>query len=213
MSLSKGTSLNTPPIDALSPNTIFINPTGNLQGINLFTTLAHEGFPGHLYQTIYFCSTNPAPIRHLLNFGGYIEGWATYIETYAYGYYDNNSDISVLSRINQSMNLCILSLLDTKIHYEGWTLSETASYLNYLGITDTSVQQEIFQIIVETPSNYVKYYVGSLHFTDLRDTVKNNLGDDFSLHAFHKKVLEIGPCQFSILEQEITKYFCKNESA
>lgn len=200
----------TPPIDVLSPNTIFINPNGNLQGIDLFTTLAHEGFPGHLYQTIYFCSTNPAPIRHLLNFGGYIEGWATYVESYAYGYYDNSSDISTLSRINQSMNLCILSLLDTKIHYEGWTLSETATFLNYFGITETSVHQEIFQMIVETPSNYVKYYAGSLQFADLRDAVKNKLGDDFSLQQFHKKILEIGPCQFSILEEEVNEYFCKS---
>ncbi len=200
----------TPPIDTLSPNTIYINPAGNLQGIDLFTTLAHEGFPGHLYQTIYFCSTNPALIRHLLNFGGYIEGWATYIESYAYDYYDIDSDISALNRINQSMNLCILSFLDTKIHYEGWTLSETSSYLNYFGITDTSVLQEIFQMIVETPSNYVKYYVGSLHFTDLRDTVNNICGDNFSLQEFHKKVLEIGPCQFSILEREVIEYFSKH---
>lgn len=200
----------TPPIDTLSPNTIYINQSGNLHGIDLFTTLAHEGFPGHLYQTIYFSSTNPTPIRHLLNFGGYIEGWATYVETYAYDYYDIDSDISILNQLNQSMNLCILSFLDTKIHYEGWTISETTSYLNYLGITDPCVSQEIFQMIVETPSNYVKYYVGSLHFADLRDTIKNSLGNDFSLQDFHQKVLEIGPCQFSILEQEITDYFCKN---
>ncbi len=200
----------TPPIDVLSPNTIYINPSEKLTGIDLFTTLAHEGFPGHLYQTIYFCSSNPLPIRHLLNFGGYIEGWATYVESYAYDYYDNNSDICELNKIQQSMNLCILSLLDTKIHYEGWTLSETTDFLNYFGITDSSIHQEIFQMIIETPSNYVKYYVGSLQFADLRDTIKNKLGNDFSIREFHKKILEIGPCQFSILEKEITKYFCQN---
>ena len=201
----------TPPIDTLSPNSIFINRSSNLQGIDLFTTLAHEGFPGHLYQTIYFCSTNPTPLRHLLNFGGYVEGWATYIENYAFDYYDNNSDISALYRINQSMNLCILSYLDTKIHYEGWTLTETASYLNYFGITDSSIHQEVFQLIVETPSNYVKYYVGSLHFADLRDNVKNNLGSSFSLQEFHQKVLEVGPCPFSILEKEIALAFYPHE--
>ncbi len=198
----------TPPIDTLNPNTIYINQSQTLSDIDLFTTLAHEGFPGHLYQTIYFCSSNPLPIRHLLNFGGYVEGWATYAESYAYGYYDNSSDICTLNRIQQSMNLCILSFLDTKIHYEGWTLSETTEFLNYFGITDTSVHQEIFQMIVETPSNYIKYYVGSLQFADLKDTLQNQLGENFSIRDFHKKILEIGPCQFSILEQEITQYFC-----
>ncbi len=201
----------TPPIDTLSPNTIFINRAGNLRGIDLFTTLAHEGFPGHLYQTLYFCSTNPVPIRHLLNFGGYVEGWATYIENYAFDYYDNSSDICTLNKINQSINLCLLSLLDTKIHYEGWTLSEVSTYLDSFGITDPCIQQEIFQMIVETPSNYIKYYIGSLHFADLRDNVKRKLGKDFSLLEFHKKVLEIGPCPFSILEKEIALAFYPHE--
>ena len=200
----------TPPMDTLSPNTIFINPSENLQGVDLFTTLAHEGFPGHLYQTVYFSSTNPSPIRHLLNFGGYIEGWATYVESYAFDYYESNSELTTLNKINQSVNLCLLSLLDTKIHYEGWTLSETSAYLESFGITQPSIQEEIFQMIVETPSNYVKYYVGSLHFADLRDTIKNNLGSQFSLPAFHKKVLEVGPCQFSLLEQEVLAYFNEN---
>lgn len=197
----------TPPIDTLSPNTIYINGNEELKGIHLFTTLAHEGFPGHLYQTIYFSSCNPTPIRQLLNFSGYVEGWATYVESYAYSYYDNNSDISRLNQINQSMNLCILSFLDTKIHYDGWTLSETSAYLDYFSITDPAIHQEIFQTIIESPSNYVKYYVGSLHFADLREQIKLQMGENFSLSEFHKKILEIGPCQFPILEREVQKYF------
>lgn len=197
----------TPPIDTLSPNTIYLNPEESLQGISLFTTLAHEGFPGHLYQTIYFASSNPDPIRHLLNFGGYIEGWATYVESYAYDYYDETSASSTLNRLNQSLNLCLLSFLDTAIHYNGWTLSETSSYLDSFGITDANTQKEIFQMIVETPSNYVKYYMGSLHFADLRESMRDLCKENFSLLEFHRAVLTIGPCQFSILEEEVTNYF------
>lgn len=197
----------TPPIDTLSPNTIYLNPEESLQGISLFTTLAHEGFPGHLYQTIYFASSTPDSIRYLLNFGGYIEGWATYVESYAYDYYDEASASSALSRLNQSLNLCLLSFLDTAIHYNGWTLSETSSYLASFGITDADTQQEIFQMIVETPSNYVKYYMGSLHFADLRENMQDLCKEDFSLLEFHRAVLTIGPCQFSILEEEVTDYF------
>lgn len=200
----------TPPIDTLSPNTIYINSHEQLDDIQLFTTLAHEGFPGHLYQTIFFSSTNPSPIRHMVNAGGYVEGWATYVESYAYGYYDNYPELSRLVQKNRSLNLCILSLLDTKIHYDGWTLTNTKSYLSYFGITDSETQKEIYQIIVEDPANYLKYYMGYLHFLDLRDEMKELAGKNFSICDFHELVLEIGPCQFPILEQEVQKHFQKN---
>ena len=44
----------TPPMDTGTPNVIYINPAASYQGLELFTTLAHEGFPGHLYQTVTF---------------------------------------------------------------------------------------------------------------------------------------------------------------
>ena len=44
----------TPPVDTLRPNTIYINQASQVSPAELFTTLAHEGFPGHLYQTVYF---------------------------------------------------------------------------------------------------------------------------------------------------------------
>lgn len=67
-----------PSIDNYVENIIYINQAHNLADINLFTTLAHEGYPGHLYQTTYFANTEPDPIRTVLNFSGYVEGWATY---------------------------------------------------------------------------------------------------------------------------------------
>lgn len=197
----------TPPIDTLNPNDIYINEYAHLDGIRLFTTLAHEGFPGHLYQTVSFASTDPPKIRHLLNMGGYVEGWATYIETYACKYADQDTDQSRLEWLNRSMNLCLFSLLDISIHYNGWTLEQTQKFLSGFGITDASVQQEIFQVIVEDPTNYLKYYMGYLHFLDLRETVKKELGNDFDIRDFHKKVLETGPCQFPILENHILKEY------
>ncbi len=84
----------TPPVDTLNPNAIYINRFAALEDTELFTTLAHEGFPGHLYQTITFASTNPPSIRHLFNMSGYVEGWATYTEPYAYSYIEQDPDLS-----------------------------------------------------------------------------------------------------------------------
>lgn len=193
----------TPPIDTLSPNDIYINEYAGMKGTELFTTLAHEGFPGHLYQTISFASTNPPKIRHLLGMSGYVEGWATYVETYAYNYADQDSDLSRLQWLNRSLNLCILSLLDTGIHYDGWSRETAAEFLSGFGITDSAAQQEIFQVIVEDPANYLKYYMGYLHFLDLREDCKKEMGEHFDIRKFHQKILEIGPCQFPILEKYV----------
>lgn len=197
----------TPPVDTLNPNAIYINRFAALEGTELFTTLAHEGFPGHLYQTITFASTNPPSIRHLFNMSGYVEGWATYTEPYAYSYIEQDPDLSRLEWLNRSLNLCILSLLDTGIHYDGWNLEKASRFLSGFGITDLATQQEIYQVIVEDPANYLKYYMGYLHFLDLREACKKEMGEEFDIKKFHKKILEIGPCQFPVLEKYMKKEF------
>lgn len=194
----------TPPIDTLSPNDIYINRHADMSGLELYTTLAHEGFPGHLYQTITFAASNPDPVRHLLPMGGYVEGWATYAESFAYNYYRPDSADGQLAWINRSLNLCIMSLLDTGIHYNGWDQARCATFLSQLGITDVSVQREIYQVIVEDPANYLKYYLGCLQFFDLQTEVRELSGDSFDLRAFHRKVLAVGPCQFPVLKQSVT---------
>lgn len=157
----------TPPIDTLSPNDIYINRHANMSGLELYTTLAHEGFPGHLYQTITFASSAPDPVRYLPAMGGYVEGWATYAESFAYTYYQPDSTDGQLAWLNRSLNLCMMSLLDTVIHYNGWNQERCATFLSQLGITDNTIQKEIYQVIVEDPANYLKYYLGYLQFLDL----------------------------------------------
>lgn len=197
----------TPPIDTLSPNDIYINRHANMSDLELYTTLAHEGFPGHLYQTITFASSAPDPVRYLPAMGGYVEGWATYAESFAYTYYQPDSTDGQLAWLNRSLNLCMMSLLDTVIHYNSWNQERCATFLSQLGITDNTIQKEIYQVIVEDPANYLKYYLGYLQFLDLQQEVRELAGDAFHLHSFHQKVLSAGPCQFPILKQWIlTQY-------
>lgn len=197
----------TPPLDTGSPNVIYINRASSGSNLELFTTLAHEGFPGHLYQTVYFASCRPDDIRYLFSSGGYVEGWATYIESYAYQYAAdlmNDSaaaDLTRLAWLNRSVNLCLYSLMDIGIHYQGWTQTVTDRLLNSMGITDASAAAEIYQYIVETPANYLKYYWGYLNFLDLKNEKETILGDDFDLKEFHRQILEIGPVQFPVLEK------------
>lgn len=197
----------TPPADTLSPNTIYINKSMEISRAELFTTLAHEGFPGHLYQTLYYGNTNPPLIRSLIGCSGYVEGWATYVEFLSFGYcadyLDVNPDLMEFLRLNRSVNLCLYSLLDIGIHAHGWDQTTVNKTLYSFGILSLDTCQEIFQYIVENPGNYLKYYVGYLDFMDLRTKVANAAGEQFELKQFHRQILEIGPAPFPVLEKYI----------
>ena len=203
----------TPPMDTGTPNVIYINPAASYQELELFTTLAHEGFPGHLYQTVTFQRQNPSGIRNLLCTSGFAEGWATYVEPFAYqsaaDYIQDPSatELARISWLNRSINLCMYSLLDIEIHYNGWTQAEAASFLKAFGIEDSTVVSEIYQYILETPGNYLKYYWGYLSILDLRTSEQNRLGQDFDLKKFHNQVLKIGGVQFPVLEKYIDAEF------
>jgi len=189
----------TPPLDNLSQNVIYINQASNYTPLELYTTLAHEGYPGHLYQTIYSGYAGSNEVRSLLNFGGYVEGWATYVEFYSYSLADTDADIAALYYLNRSIMLGISSLLDIAIHYHGYSRAEIAGYLSQLGFTDPATADSMYNAILEAPANYLKYYVGCLSFMDLRDAVKEKDGDAFDLKEFHTQVLEIGPAPFPVL--------------
>ena len=197
----------TPPMDTQSPNVIYLNNPDEGNSLELFTTLAHEGFPGHLYQTLYFSRKNPAPIRQLISCGGYVEGWATYIEEYAGQYAaalidtPDAADAVQLNFLNKRISLCIYSLLDINIHYKSWTQPQTAAFLSSFGIRDAAAAAEIYQYIVETPGNYLKYCLGSLSFNEIKDAQKASLKEDFQLKEFHRQVLDIGPVPFPVLKK------------
>lgn len=191
----------TPPVDNLSENVIYINRGSNYTPLELYTTLAHEGYPGHLYQTIYSGSCASNEVRSVLNFGGYVEGWATYVEMYSYSLADVKPQIASLYRLNRSISLGISSLMDMAIHYHSFTQDQVADYLTQIGFRGEAMADSLYSIILEAPANYLKYYVGYLNFMDLRDAVKEMEGEGFSLKEFHQRVLEIGPAPFPVLKK------------
>lgn len=192
-----------PAIDNSDENTIYINPAHMNDDLTLFTTLAHEGYPGHLYQTTYFNSTAPAPLRHLLGCGGYTEGWATYCEMMSYYWTPINKEDASLLQKNASVMLGLYALADMGIHYEGWTLTDTIDFFSNYGINDTGAIQEIFHLILGDPANYLKYYIGYVEFLELKKDAINKWGDEFSQERFHKEILEAGPIPFSILRSQL----------
>lgn len=171
--------------------------------LTLFTTLAHEGYPGHLYQTVYYSATNPDSIRSLLSFGGYTEGWATYSEMLSYYFAPLSDEQATLMQRNSSVILGLYALADMGIHYDGWTLLDTVSFFRDYGIQDTKTIEEIYNLIIADPGNYLKYYIGYVEFLELKKKAIEKWGDDFSQERFHKAILETGPAPFDILEEYV----------
>ena len=192
-----------PAIDNTKTNTIYINQAHNMDEIHLFTTLAHEGYPGHLYQTTYYAAQNPNPLRSLFNFKGYVEGWATYAEMCSY--YLSSLDKSQASFLqkNSSLILGLYAYADIGIHYIGWDLDRTEEFFKTYGIVDKTVISEIYQYIIGDPANYLSYYVGYLEILDLKRQTMAQEGENFSQKDFHQKVLDVGPAPFDIVSKYV----------
>lgn len=188
-----------PPIDYLENNVIYINNAHSTDDIEQFVTLAHEGFPGHLYQTTYFYGKNPSAIRKLFGFSGYTEGWGTYAEVYAYRLAGIDDEMILLNELNKSYSFALYCLADIGINYEGWTFEDTQSFLGL----DEETCREVYEILVEEPALYLAYYGGYLEFMELREKAEDALGEQFDLKEFHTFLLDIGPAQFEIIEDRL----------
>ena len=194
-----------PAIDNLTENVIYINNGQTASGLNLYTTLAHEGYPGHLYQTVYFSASEPDPIRSILDFGGYVEGWATYAEMMSYYLAPlPKTEASPLQK-NSSVILGLYALADMGIHYDGWSVTDTVRFFSDYGINDPNAVQSVYKLIIGSPANYLKYYIGYLKFYELKKEMADALGNQFSQKEFHRAVLDVGPAPFEIVYDEVEK--------
>lgn len=194
-----------PAIDNLTENVIYINNGQTASGLNLYTTLAHEGYPGHLYQTVYFSASEPDPIRSILDFGGYVEGWATYAEMMSYYLAPLPKTEASLLQKNSSVILGLYALADMGIHYDGWSVTDTVRFFSDYGINDPNAVQSVYKLIIGSPANYLKYYIGYLKFYELKKEMADALGNQFSQKEFHRAVLDVGPAPFKIVYDEVEK--------
>lgn len=192
-----------PCIDNTEKNVIYINRSHDMEKLHLYTTLAHEGYPGHLYQTTYFASTTPNPIRSLFNFGGYIEGWATYAEMCSYYLTPLDKKQAILAQKNNSLLLGLYARADIGIHYDGWSLQDTIQFFSKYGIKEEKIIEEIYELMVSTPANYLKYYIGYVEFLELKREMTEVKGENFSQKEFHRAVLDVGPAPFSIVRKYV----------
>ena len=190
-----------PPLDSDGSNTIYINNSASSEQ-NLYTILAHEGYPGHLYQSAYFNHKTPIPLRRLLTCGGYNEGWGLYSELYSYSF-DNGlpEDVKPLMARSEASSYGLYAFLDICIHYDGWSLDKTTNYLQTsYGFTDLDAAREIYLAILDNPGNYLEYYTGYLEILSMRQTAEETLGNQFDPKEFHRFILSMDGASFRVIK-------------
>lgn len=198
------------PIDDITQNSIYINNANHYQKLKLYTTLAHEGFPGHLYQNIMERSQEFPAIRSILGTSGYSEGWATYVEMISYSYAELDGTLSSLLQRDQSALLSLYATADLGIHHDGWSFEKMVEFFGEYQIKDEETLTEIYQLIVEEPAHYLKYYIGYLEFLHLKESAEKLYGEQYSDYRFHEALMKMGPAQFSILEKYLPEYYESN---
>lgn len=209
----------TAPLDDTDQNVIYINEKKTPSGLDLYTTLAHEGYPGHLYQTVYnnrsAAGKGERPVRELLWYGGYLEGWALYVEFRSFDYASDllkenglaqEALFAQVEKYNRSLQLCLYSMLDIMIHYEGASYSQITKVLESFGITDEASVQAIYTYIALEPCNYLKYYLGYLEILSLQNTAMELWGAEYSDYQFHRFLLEAGPSDFIALNELLAQW-------
>ena len=198
-----------PPFDDFKNNVIYTNPSKIHDNFFLFTILGHEGFPGHMYQFVFFREQSPHPIRGFITGIGYTEGWATYAEYASYfmaGLDEAEAEILMLARFIDSL---FMSIIDLNVNAFGWDMNQLANFLAGIGITDSEFTENIFNRVTGVPLFSLPYTIGYIEMAALREKAELRLGDDFVPMEFNRFILEFGPAPFSLINYHLTNWIAE----
>lgn len=198
------------PLDDYQNNVIYINRNPRFSSNELYNVIAHEGYPGHLYQNVYFHTHCGSDIRKLLSFPGYSEGWATYVEHQAYTL-DNGlkPEMGQLMAANSMASYGLHACLDVYINYMGWSKDQVRDYLKKYYPQPDEVVDSVYSTMIENPSNYLSYYVGCMEFMNMRRTAEEQLKDRFNLKSFHTFLMDMGDAPFDVIQAYFTSWLLK----
>ena len=191
-----------PPVDADVKNSILINCERGDEAEDIFITLAHEGYPGHLYQSNYFKNNATYMLRDALGTSGFAEGYATYVENSAFSYIDElPADAAEVLRVNAQISLYIYARVDLGIHAEGWDVRDVERYISdyFTGASDAAVW--MYDYMRADPGVYENYAVGELEILDIENEARD--ADDFDLKEFHRELLDCSEAPFSVIRKNI----------
>lgn len=194
-----------PPVDDMRDNVIKINGDNVSDVLDLYTTLAHEGFPGHLYQTNYYIQQQPSLLRTQLTMMGYQEGWGMFAEGQALHVSGLSEYASEYQKINIELNYVLSAAVDLGVNGLGWSTKDVSKYLDRLDL-NSSIAKDLYDFATLQPGTILPYGVGVAMFELLENKAKNALGNDFDQKAFNEVLLNDGNRPFEVVEDDVNAY-------
>jgi uncharacterized protein (DUF885 family) len=167
----------------------------------------HEAVPGHHYQlSLQQENKNLPEFLHPESMAVFVEGWALYAESLGkeLGLYED--PYQYFGMLSMEMHRAIRLVVDTGIHALGWTREQAIQYsLDNEAEPEASVIASIERYMA-TPGQATAYKIGQLKIMELRRKAEAQLGDRFSLPAFHDQVLNSGSLPLVLLEEKINTW-------
>lgn len=199
---------NVPSLDGDTVKQLRVNPNNaGVDSIDTYATVAHEGFPGHMYQYAYmYENVDSNFIKALAIVGAYTEGFAVYAQYESLKYLDGISqEVLDVYREYELLTYCLVIAADIGIHYEGWSLDEFENYFTEMGLSIGS-GDALYAQLQANPAVFETYYVGYHEIMDLREKAEDALGENFDAKAFNEALLESGTAPFNVVERHIDAY-------
>ena len=190
-----------PDLDNDTKGTFYFN-TFDLSKINkdeLLVLSVHEGNPGHHYEYLYHNRNNKSLYKKFTTYSSYSEGWALYCELLT-----TPKDVyEYFWIIIYSLHRAIRLVIDTGIHWYGWSYEKSFLYMKErLPFDDKMIKDEIYRYI-DDPGQALCYTIGVLCIMKLRNKF---LKKSQNIKLFHELILKIGPCRLDYLNSEFDKY-------
>ncbi|MBQ7916294.1 MAG: DUF885 domain-containing protein [Firmicutes bacterium] len=202
---------NIPALDATTPKQLRVNPFGaDVSTVDTYGTVAHEGFPGHMYQYAYAYENLPYDYQKI--FAGndaFTEGYAVYAQYEAFRYLPSTDQRALRAVKEYEMYIyCLLIGMDIGIHYDGWSLEEFADYCNEVGLVMDDPEPQYKQLQAN-PAAFQSYYVGYHEIAALRQKAEVALGKAFVDKEFNEALLKSGAAPFCVIENVINDYIAE----
>ena len=195
-----------PPIDNYEKNYVYINLSSLQDSDTIVPTLAHETFPGHMFQITYFGNKSTDSLINLYSYDGYSEGWGLYAEYYISEMVGKSKAECKFNRANLTFTYCVYCLCDIGINYEGWTRDDVDDFFSkYFELSDEDID-DIVSFFAESPATYECYCLGFIDILTLKEKAKETLGDKYSEKEFHTFILDNGPTQLQILDKRFDEW-------
>lgn len=184
-----------------------------LPTLQLEATTYHEaGLGHHLQFSIAQELRNIPKFRTRLFYNVYQEGWGLYAEQLGKemgGYQDPYSDFG---RLSLQMWRAIRLVLDTGLHYKGWTEDQAVRYfIENSPQAETGIRAEV-QRYISAPGQATGYMVGMLRIMDMRHKAERELGPRFDIRGFHDVVLGRGQMPLSMLDRRIDAWIAERKA-